>query len=124
MAYNEALAERIRAVLDGEPRLTEKKMFGGIAWMVNGNMAVGIVKDDLMLRVGEERFQEALSLPHARPMDFAGRPMVGMVYIGPQGVATDGALRERIALAMGFVRAMPAKKAKTPAKGRAKRPAT
>jgi TfoX/Sxy family transcriptional regulator of competence genes len=86
MAYDEALAERIRQVLAGEPDVTERKMFGGIAFMVGGNMACGVIKDDLMVRVGPDAHDAAVAEPHVRPMDFAHRPMQGYVYVDPDGV--------------------------------------
>ena len=117
MAYNEVLADRLRKVLIGEPGITAKKMFGGLAFMVNGNMACGIVGDDLMLRLGTARHDEALSRPFARPMDFAGRPMVGMIYVAPPGYESDKDLAGWVALALDFVRSLPAKKP-TPGKKR------
>ena len=93
MAFNEQLAERIRHIVGDGPGLTERKMFGGMAFMLNGNMFCGITRDDLMLRVGPDRFEEALARPGARPMDFTGRPMKGMAFVGPQGYETDEQLR-------------------------------
>ena len=75
MAYDETLADRIRKVLAGDDRVTERKMFGGIAFMLNGNMACGIVKNELMARVGADAYDDALPKPHARPMQFTGSPM-------------------------------------------------
>ncbi len=86
MAYDEALADRIRHVFAGEPNVTERKMFGGIAFMVAGNMACGVIKDDLMVRVGPDAHESAVVQPHVRPMDFANRPMQGYVYVDPDGV--------------------------------------
>jgi len=73
MAYDEGLAERIRALLEDERGVTEKKMFGGVAFLLDGKMFVGIVKHDLMVRVGPDRYQESLRRRHARPMDFTSR---------------------------------------------------
>lgn len=87
MAYDEALAEKIRTALGRRPGLTEKAMFGGLAFLHQGKMLVGIVKDELMVRVGKERHEEALARPHARTMDFTGRPMIGYVFVAPPGVA-------------------------------------
>ena len=92
MAYDETLAERIRIALRARDDVSERKMFGGIAFMVRDRMAVGVVRDDLMVRVGPEGNDEALAQPHARPMDFTGKPMRGMVYVAPAGVATDADL--------------------------------
>ena len=115
MAYDEQLADRIRDILAGEDGVTERKMFGGIAYLVNGNMACGIVRDDLMLRLGAEAADEALDRPHVRQMDFTGRPMTGMVYVGPEGVR-GVALRNWVGRAVAFARSLPPKQPK-PAKG-------
>ncbi len=100
MAYDEGLAERIRAVLDDERGISEKKMFGGVAFLLDGKMFVGIVKDDLMVRLG----------PHTRPMDFTGKPMAGYIYVSPAGVEDNRALGKWIRLAAKFVAALPEKK--------------
>ena len=92
MAYNEELADRVRGSLSGRKDLAEKKMFGGLSFMVAGSMACGVIKDDLVVRVGPDSHEDALAQPHARPMDFTGRPMKGMVYVGPEGCRTDEAL--------------------------------
>ena len=86
MAYDETLADRVRAVLSGRPGLTEKKMFGGLSFLLHSSMACGIVKDELMVRVGPDGYDEALAQPHARLMDFTGRPMKGMVYVARDGL--------------------------------------
>ncbi len=109
MAYDEQLAERIRVALARHPGLTERKMFGGIAFMLNGNMCCGIVKDDLMVRVGPQAHDEALAQPHARPMDFAGRPMKGMVYVGPAGLRSDSALAAWVQRGVDFAATLPPK---------------
>ncbi len=109
MAYDEGLAERIREVLDDEGGYTEKKMFGGIAFLRDGKMFVGIAKDQLMVRVGPERHQAALEEPHVRPMDFTGRPMAGYVFVAPAGVAEDAQLVRWVRLGAQFVATLPAK---------------
>ncbi len=109
MAYNEALAERVWEALGEVEGLTDMKMFGGVAFMLRGNMLGGIVGDDLMVRVGTERYEEALGQPHARPMDFTGRAMKGMVYVGPDGYATGEALQRWIELGLQFALSLPAK---------------
>ena len=96
MPYNERLAERIRALLAKHPGITERKMFGGIAFMIDGKMCVGIVGDDLMVRTGAERYADALARPNARPMDFTGRVSRGMVYVSPAGVTRGPALERWI----------------------------
>ena len=106
MAYDEALAERIRTALSGR-EIDEKKMFGGLAFLLGGKMFVGIVKDELMVRVGPERFEEALAMPHVRPMDFTGRPLTGMVYVAPEGLRTRAALAGWVSLGVAFVTGAP-----------------
>ncbi len=108
MAYDEKLADRIRDVLEGAPDVTERKMFGGIAFMVNGHMACGIVRDDLMLRLGAEGADEALRRKHVRQMDFTGRPMTGMVYVSPEG-QRGVALRNWVEKAATHARSLPPK---------------
>jgi hypothetical protein len=93
MAYDEVLADRIRAALGDRVDVEERQMFGGIAFMVAGRMACGVTHDDLMVRVGAEGYEAALSEPHTRPMDFTGTPMRGMVDVDPAGTATDVGLR-------------------------------
>jgi TfoX/Sxy family transcriptional regulator of competence genes len=92
MAYDEQLAERIRGALRGRDGVTERKMFGGIAFMVGGNMAVGVIRDDLIVRVGPDAHDDAVAQPNVRVFDFGGRPSRGMVYVAPDGVATDDEL--------------------------------
>jgi TfoX/Sxy family transcriptional regulator of competence genes len=113
MAYDETLAERIRAVLGGKRRgVTEKRMFGGIAWMLDGKMFVGIVKDELMVRVGADDHEKAIAKPHARTMDFTGRPMKGYVFVKPAGFKTDKLLAGWVDWAAAHVKSLPAKKPK------------
>ena len=108
MAYDEALAERVRAIMarDG---LSERKMFGGLCFMLNGNMVAGVEQRGLMLRVGPERFDAALAKPGARPMDFTGRPMVGFVYVARSACETDADLKSWLDEALGFVETLPSK---------------
>ena len=109
MAYSETLAQRIRTVLPTPLDFVEKKMFGGIAFMLNGNMCCGVVKDALLARVGADNHDAALSLPHARPMDFTGKPMKAMVFVDLPGIATDEALRQWVERCVAFVQTLPAK---------------
>ncbi len=109
MAYDERLAERVRVALERRRGVTEKKMFGGIAFLVNGNMSCGVNGDDLMVRVGPETYEQALDRAHARPMDFTGRPLKGMVYVGPKGVRTAKQLGRWVDDAVAFARSLPAK---------------
>jgi TfoX/Sxy family transcriptional regulator of competence genes len=109
MAFDEAVAGRVREALAGSPDVVEKKMFGGIAFMVRGNMCCGVIGDRLMLRVGPKGDETALSRPHAKAMDFTGRPMKGMVYVEPEGFASARDLRMWIGRAMEFTLSLPAK---------------
>jgi TfoX/Sxy family transcriptional regulator of competence genes len=118
MAYNERLAARIREVLAPSGALGERKMFGGICFMLGGHMVCGVVGEDLMLRVGPDVFPAAVSRPHARPMDFTGRPSTGMIYVAPAGCKTDKTLGTWLRLGMDFVRSLPARPLRKP--GRAK----
>jgi TfoX/Sxy family transcriptional regulator of competence genes len=108
MAYNEALAARIRKVLARRKSLSEKKMFGGIAFMLRGNMCCGVLKDDLILRLGQQA-EEALSEPHTRPFDVTGRKMTGFVMVGPGGYETADDLKDWLRQAAEFTRSLPAK---------------
>ncbi len=118
MAYDEELAERVREVVAGEHGVTERKMFGGLAFMLSSNMFCGIVGKDLMLRVGPDRYQEALNASHVRPMDFTGRPMTGMVYVEAQGCETDQALESWVDQGLSFARSLPPKGSGGPTKRR------
>jgi TfoX/Sxy family transcriptional regulator of competence genes len=109
MAYDEALAERIRAILAERDDVTERKMFGGIAFMAHGNMCCGVSGDDLMVRLGEDGADAALDEPGARPMDFTGRPMKGYAFVGPAGTATDDAVRSWVERTLAFADTLPAK---------------
>lgn len=102
MAYDEQLAQRIRDVLAPRADVGEKKMFGGIAFMVGDRMAVGVVKDDLMVRVGPDAHDEALAQPHARPMEMGGRISRGFVYVAPAGLASDDALQRWVDRGLRF----------------------
>jgi TfoX/Sxy family transcriptional regulator of competence genes len=110
MAYDEGFVERIRSVLQDESVITEKKMFGGIAFLHKGHMFVGTAKADLMVRVGPERHEAALKQPHARPMDFTGKPMVGYVFVSPNGLTEDADLERWVRMGLSFVATLPDKK--------------
>ncbi len=109
MAYDEAVAERIRQVLKQKKGITERQMFGGIAFMLNGNMICGVLKSELMLRLGEEQADEALSEPHTRIMNFTGKPMKSMIIVDTPGYKSDKALRDWLQRALTFVKTLPAK---------------
>jgi TfoX/Sxy family transcriptional regulator of competence genes len=89
MAYDEALAERVRRLLAPREGVSERKMFGGLAFMVDRNMACGVLGDELMVRLDHDDAERALGEEHVRPMDFTGRPARGMVYVASAGIAAD-----------------------------------
>ena len=109
MAYDEAFAERVRRVLVKQPGVTERKMFGGIAFMVGGNMCCGVVKNDLMVRVGPQPYEDALAMPGARPMDFTGRPMKGMLYVDGGAFRSAKTLAAWVRLGADYATSLPAK---------------
>ncbi len=109
MAYNEKLADRIRAVLMKEADLSERKMFGGLCFMLGGNMCCGVLGDDLMLRMAPETQVKVVGKPHARAMDFTGRPMKGMLYVGAEGIKRASQLQSWLQLSVDFASALPAK---------------
>jgi TfoX/Sxy family transcriptional regulator of competence genes len=109
MAYNEQLADRVREILARHQGLAEKRMFGGISFMLHGNMCCGVVNDDLMVRVGPERYDTLLAQPHTRPMDFTGRPLKGFVYVGPGGYRSDDALATWVQRGVDFAASLPPK---------------
>ena len=113
MPYDESLADRVRAHVAHREGYSERKMFGGLCFMLYGNMFAGVVRDDLMLRVGKDAFDDTLKRPATKPMDFTGRPMVGMVFVEPPGIASDEALKGWLADALSFVETIPPKTAKT-----------
>jgi TfoX/Sxy family transcriptional regulator of competence genes len=110
MAYDAKLADRIRHALAGETHVVQKRMFGGLAFLLNGHMCCGVVGSELMLRVGPDAFAAALGRPHARPMDFTGRPLTGFVYVEPAGLRSAQALARWVALGITYVKSLPPKK--------------
>ena len=109
MAYDEHLEQRIRGQLEEAPGLIGKKMFGGICFMVQGNMACGVNKDDLIVRVGPEQYKDALDSPHTGPFDMTGRPMKGWVVVRAEGYATDETLRDWVQQGVEYALSLPAK---------------
>ena len=112
MAYDEGLAERIREHFQGRNNVEEKKMFGGLCFMVSNHMCCGIVKDTLMARVGPDNYENCLAAKHAGEMDFTGKAMKGMVYVSPKGIESDTDLANWIDRCLTFVESLPAKKLK------------
>ena len=109
MAFDEALAERIRGILAGRATVHEQKMFGGIAFMDRGHMVVGITRDELMVRVGADGMERFIGEPGARLMRMGERTMSGMLGVTPEGTATDDQLRTWIERSLAFTDTLPAK---------------
>ena len=111
MAYDKELAARMYQIIEAmnPPGLVEKKMFGGVAYLVQGNMACGVHQDWLIVRVGNEGYMDALNRPGARPFDMTGRPMSGWVNVKPAGFSTEQALREWVNLGVQFALTLPPK---------------
>jgi hypothetical protein len=97
MAYDEQLANRIRQSFGARSDITERKMFGGLAFLCQGRMCCGIVGDDLMVRIPADEFDAVMRGRHVRPMDFTGKPLRGFVYVSPPGFRTAFALRAWLA---------------------------
>ena len=108
MAYDEKLAERIRAQLDGVS-FVEKRMFGGIGFLLNGNMACGVNKDNLIVRVDPEKQNALLKKPHAKPFDLTGKPMKGWMLVGAEGVKTEKQLSAWVKEGVDFASTLPPK---------------
>jgi len=109
MPYDMALAQSIRAHLQGQEHLTEKEMFGGIGFMINGNVACGVIGKEMMVRVGPAGHAQALATPHARPFDMTGRPAKGWIMVGPGGLQSEGDVRSWVERGVSFARSLPAK---------------
>jgi TfoX/Sxy family transcriptional regulator of competence genes len=112
MSYDEGIAERIRAVLAGQDGVTERKMFGGLVFMVRGNMCCGVRGTDLMLRVGPENYAAALEQADARKMDFTGKALTGFVYVDQTVADAPERLRQWLDRAFAYAAALPAKRGK------------
>lgn len=109
MAYDEKLAERIRVQMASIQGLVEKKMFGGIGFLIHGNMACGVNRENLIVRVGPEQYQAALAEPHVGPFDMTGRPMKGWVVVAPEGGATEADLGAWIQRGIAVAQSLPKK---------------
>jgi TfoX/Sxy family transcriptional regulator of competence genes len=112
MAYNEDLAERVREELADEPGLTERKMFGGLAFMLDGNMCCGVSGDELMIRIPPEETDDALGEPGVRPMDMTGRPMKGWLVVGGEAIAAEAGLAQWVDRSRRFAHSLPPKRAR------------
>ncbi len=109
MPYDAILADRVLAVLGDKPTLEQKRMFGGLAFMLRGNMACGVIGNDLIVRVSKETYQAALTRRHVREMDFTGRAMRGWVVVSPEATDSDEALREWVGVGASCALSLPPK---------------
>lgn len=107
MAYDVHLADRVRLVLKDAGEFSEKKMFGGLAFMVNGHMCCGVLKTDLVLRLTPEEAAASLRQPHTRPMDFTGKPIKSMIYVSAAGTDADQSLASWVGSAVKLARSVP-----------------
>ena len=109
MVYDETLAQRLRQVVGFQAGVREKKMFGGLTFLVQGNMCCGVLNQDLVVRVRPDGHGEGMAQPHVRPMDFTGRKIKGMVYVEPMGYESDEALEAWVQRGLKFALSLPAK---------------
>ena len=109
MAHDEILAARLRDLLAGNSAVQEKKMFGGVAFIVNGNMSVGVHKHWLIARLSADEAGEALQRPGAKVMDITGRPMKGWIMVAPEGIADEESLRAWADESVAFAASLPPK---------------
>jgi TfoX/Sxy family transcriptional regulator of competence genes len=109
MAYNKLLLQKVRALLQKTPGIEEKKMFGGVGFLLHGNMACGILHDDLIVRVGPDGYVDALALPHTRKFDITGRAMTGWVMVSKTGCRSDEDLSTWLQRGVSFAGSLPKK---------------
>jgi TfoX/Sxy family transcriptional regulator of competence genes len=109
MAYDEGLATRIRALIGGEAGLAEKRMFGGLAMLLDGNMAVGVRNDGMIVRTDPDQQERLLTEEGARPFDLTGRPMTGWIVVEASGCAEDADLRRWVDRGVAYARSLPPK---------------
>lgn len=109
MAFDEGLAQRIRELLEEHDRVVEKRMFGGVCFLVRGNMACGVYKESLIARVGPEAHAAAMKRRGAGPFDITGHAMKGWVMVAPEGLESDRSLAELVALGVGHAQSLPQK---------------
>jgi TfoX/Sxy family transcriptional regulator of competence genes len=110
LVYNEQLADKVRALVARRKGVSEKKMFGGLAFLLHGNMCCGVLKEDLMVRVGAERHDKAAAMAHARTMDFTGRPMKGFIYVDSSGWSKDATLKKWVEMGIDHASSLPRKR--------------
>jgi TfoX/Sxy family transcriptional regulator of competence genes len=110
VAFDEGLAGRVRDLLDGQPDVAERRMFGGVAFLLGGNMCCGVIGDDLIVRLDPPQAERLLAFESgARPMDFTGRPMRGWLYVAPEAIAEDADLETWVGRAEDFASSLPSK---------------
>ena len=109
MSFDELLAQKIQDLISSRPDFEAKKLFGGIGFMLNGNMACGVYQRYLIVRVGPDAYADVLGKPHTRPFDITGRPMTGWVLVDPEGIAADEQLRSWVQMGIDFSLTLPAK---------------
>jgi hypothetical protein len=109
MAYDEGLAQRVTELLEERPGFNEKKMFGGVCYLLNGNMACGVLNEDIIVRVGVERYEDSLKSPHTRKFDITGKPMKGWVMVSSEGHESDEDLEAWIKKGVSFALSLPPK---------------
>ena len=109
MAFDLTLAARMRAILARKKGIEERKMFGGVGFLLNGNMLVGVWKDSIIVRLGHDKYDDALVEPHVREFDITGKTMKGWIMVEPEGVKDDGQLKDWIGRATTFVKTLPKK---------------
>jgi TfoX/Sxy family transcriptional regulator of competence genes len=109
VAYDEALADRIRDLLSARAEVSEREMFGGIVFMVAGNMACGVLGEDLIVRLGDEEAEKALKEDGVRPFDFTGRPMKTTVYVSAERTSGEAGLAEWVEAGADYAATLPAK---------------
>lgn len=110
--HQENLAERVRKILKRHRNVAEIRMFGGLCFTLRGNMCCGTLKDDLVVRVHPERYEELLAEPNARPMNFTGKILKGFLFVGPKGTKTDASLKKWVWRAVAFASSLPRKRKK------------
>lgn len=109
MSYDETLADRVEALLKGKRSVTRKRMFGGLCFMVNGNMACGVEKNKLVVRVGPDNYEKILKQKYVRKMDFTGKPLKGFIYVMPDGLRRTDSLQKWIDKGIQFAKSLPKK---------------
>ena len=109
MAYDEGVAQRVREILEERGDVVEKRMFGGVSWLVRGNLACGVIGEGLIVRVGPDEYPRSIEKPHTRAFDFTGKPMKGWLVVDPAGYEDDAALAMWVDLGTSFALTLPAK---------------